>query len=208
MSGVSKLISDKLYSKVQEDLQVCKGKGDISWKLQAIKSAKEHDISSVAKIFGISRVTLNEWISSYKAEGVSGLKLKPGRGRKPIITKGEEAAITKWLEEDSSTTGKMLIERIRNELGKEIGKTTANELMHKLGFSYITPRPKHHKQNKEAQEAFKKNLRTKIEANPDKELLFFDESRFGTHSKLGHGWFRRGKRTAVAAKLGLWIACV
>jgi hypothetical protein len=33
-------------------------------------------------------------------------------------------------------------------------------------------------------------------------LFFFDESRFGTHSKLGHGWFAKGKRTGVAVKLG------
>lgn len=33
-------------------------------------------------------------------------------------------------------------------------------------------------------------------------ILFFDESRFGTHSKLGHGWFERGVRTSVNIKLG------
>ena len=38
--------------------------------------------------------------------------------------------------------------------------------------------------------------------HPNKVLLFFDESRFGTHSKLGHGWFPRGLRTQVKAKLG------
>lgn len=156
MSGVSKLISDQLYSKIQEDLKTCKGEGDISWKLQAIKSAKEHGITQVSDIFGISRVTLNEWIAAYKAEGMEGLKLKPGRGRKPIITAQEEFIIAKWLEHDSSITGKALILKIKKELGKDIKKTAANELMHRLGFSYITPRPKHHKQKKGAQELFKK----------------------------------------------------
>ena len=33
-------------------------------------------------------------------------------------------------------------------------------------------------------------------------MFFFDESRFGTHSKLGHGWFPTGERTQVAVKLG------
>ncbi len=33
-------------------------------------------------------------------------------------------------------------------------------------------------------------------------IYFFDESRFGTHSKIGHGWFKKGKRTAVKIKLG------
>lgn len=32
--------------------------------------------------------------------------------------------------------------------------------------------------------------------------MFSDEARFGTHSKLGHGWFKRGSRTPVKVKLG------
>jgi len=33
-------------------------------------------------------------------------------------------------------------------------------------------------------------------------LYFFDESRFGTHSKQGLGWFKKGTRTAIRSKLG------
>jgi len=32
--------------------------------------------------------------------------------------------------------------------------------------------------------------------------LFFDESRFGTHSKIGCGWFERNTRPTVKMKLG------
>jgi transposase len=32
--------------------------------------------------------------------------------------------------------------------------------------------------------------------------LFFDESRFGTHSKIGCGWFEKNTRPAVKMKLG------
>lgn len=32
--------------------------------------------------------------------------------------------------------------------------------------------------------------------------MFSDEARFGTHSKLGHGWFETGTRTSVKVKLG------
>lgn len=46
----------------------------------------------------------------------------------------------------------------------------------------------------------KKNLQSKI--SKDEELWFFDESRFGTHSKIGHGWFKTGIRTPVKVKLG------
>ena len=36
----------------------------------------------------------------------------------------------------------------------------------------------------------------------DEEVYFFDESRFGTHSKVGHAWYKRGIRTPVKVKLG------
>ena len=41
-----------------------------------------------------------------------------------------------------------------------------------------------------------------MDGHPDRALYFFDESRFGTHSKLGHGWFKKGKRSTVQIKLG------
>lgn len=46
-----------------------------------------------------------------------------------------------------------------------------------------------------------KKLQEKVKNN-NVRVLFFDESRFGTHSKLGHGWFERGIRTSVRIKLG------
>ncbi|WP_434732645.1 transposase [Wolbachia endosymbiont of Zygogramma bicolorata] len=50
--------------------------------------------------------------------------------------------------------------------------------------------------------SLKKNLNETIVTYPEKELFFFDESRFGTHSKIGHGWFKKGIRTQVKVKLG------
>ncbi len=55
---------------------------------------------------------------------------------------------------------------------------------------------------KNSESSLKKNLRKKIEENPSMELYFFDESRFGTHSKIGHGWFIKGSRTTIPVKLG------
>lgn len=48
----------------------------------------------------------------------------------------------------------------------------------------------------------KKNLAKIIKENPEKRVFFMDEARFGTHSKLGHGWFKTGKRSRIAVKLG------
>ena len=46
--------------------------------------------------------------------------------------------------------------------------------------------------------SLKKNLKIK----DPQFFFFFDESRFGTHSNIGHGWFKKGERTSVDVKLG------
>ena len=46
------------------------------------------------------------------------------------------------------------------------------------------------------------NLQQQIKETESRNIFFFDESRFGTHSKLGHGWFLKGLRTGVKVKLG------
>lgn len=48
----------------------------------------------------------------------------------------------------------------------------------------------------------KKNLQEVHKKNPEVPIYFFDESRFGTHSKHGLGWFKKGSRTSISTKLG------
>jgi len=48
----------------------------------------------------------------------------------------------------------------------------------------------------------KKNLQDLKIQESTREVYFFDESRFGTHSKIGHGWFPTGSRAPVRIKLG------
>lgn len=156
MSGISKAISEELYVKVVEELRISGRQGDVSRKLQAIKSAKDHGITLVAKIYGVSRLSIMNWIKNFESLGVEGLKIKEGRGRKAIINREEEEIVQKWLEQDNAITIKELKLRIYKEFGKAIGKTATHDLMKKLGFSYITPRPKHYKQVEEKQVEFKK----------------------------------------------------
>jgi transposase len=156
MSGVSKAISEELYNMAVEELRICGQRGDVSRKLQAIKSAKENDITLVSKIFGVSRVSLMNWIRDFMSLGVEGLKIKEGRGRKNIISVAEEEIIKVWLEQDNTITIRELRLKIEQDLGKKIGKTATHDLMKRLGFSYITPRPRHYKQDKAQQAEFKK----------------------------------------------------
>jgi len=50
--------------------------------------------------------------------------------------------------------------------------------------------------------SLKKTLIAIKAKNPNKPILYFDESRFGTKTKTGLGWFIKGSRTPVKVKLG------
>jgi transposase len=38
----------------------------------------------------MSNITVNSWLNRYKSEGFAGLFTKPGRGRKPILSREED----------------------------------------------------------------------------------------------------------------------
>jgi transposase len=45
----------------------------------------------VGSIVGMCHVSVNSWIKRFNDNGVDGLKIKPGRGRKPFMNKIEDA---------------------------------------------------------------------------------------------------------------------
>jgi transposase len=156
MSGVSKAISEELLDAVEKALSVSIKQGDVSRKLQAIKSAKKHGIKLVADVFDVSRVSILQWVKSFAANGVEGLKLKVGRGRNSILSDAEKAKVREWIDEDCNVTIKEIQLRIEAVFNKTLKKSAAYNLMKSLGFSYITPRPSHYKQDKTRVEEFKK----------------------------------------------------
>jgi transposase len=157
MSGISKVISESLYNKAIDALKEVARSGDVSRKLQAIKSAKEHGISVVASVFDISRVSLMSWIKAFSKSGIDGLKLQEGRGRKHILSDIEIEQVKKWYDSDSNLTIKATKLKIEELFSKKLSMgATHNLIKKKLGLSYITPRPSHYKKDESSHEEFKK----------------------------------------------------
>jgi len=73
-------------------------------------------------------------------------------------------------------------------------------LLHKLGYSYLRPRPRHRRANPAAQAEFVEQLPRQLAAiaaaHPDKQVrvYFEDEARFGQQGTLTHVWAQRGTR--------------
>lgn len=47
----------------------------------------------IARQVGSCEVSVNAWVKRYELEGIAGLQTKPGRGRKPLPAKENEAIL-------------------------------------------------------------------------------------------------------------------
>jgi transposase len=159
MARSSKLVDSELISKASSGLKLMGNYGKVSVKLKALIACGENSITDVSKVFGVSRYTLNEWIKTLKNGEVSDLEIKQGRGREAIVPELHYPTIKSWLTRNPQLTTDEVRDMIGKNLGIDIGRTATYNLIKKLGLSYITPRPSHHKKDTSTHEAFKKNFR-------------------------------------------------
>lgn len=157
MPRKSSIVNDDLVSKCIIALKNQGKSGMLSKRLQAIISVKDHNISVVSSVFGITRATLTKWIKDFDHQLIDGLLIKKGRGRKRVFNDKEEEKIKKIIEQDPNITGKSLQKIIKNKMHITVGIATTYRVMKSVGFSYITPRQNHYKQDKEKADIFKKN---------------------------------------------------
>lgn len=158
MPKTSKLLDDAVFINAKEGLKEMGKSAVISRKLQAIVSARIHGISKVAAIYNVTNKTLTFWIKSLKNGSLSDLFPKSKSVRESLISDRAVKVIEEWLNKDPNLTIKKVRLMIKEEMGIEVSKSTVHRLMKKLGFSHITARSVHYKQDKEKLKEFKKKL--------------------------------------------------
>jgi transposase len=156
MARKSNAISDSLYAQAKASLKKAGRGGEVGRRLQAIISAKTHGITAVAKIYDITRATLMSWIRNFEKESMEGLSIKAGRGRKSKMGAEIEEGVRATIKANPRITIDQLRLTVIGKHGINIGRSTIHRLMKRLSFSYITPRPRHYKSDKDLQEEFKK----------------------------------------------------
>ena len=166
---------------------------------------------AVAMAVGLSRRICQRWVARYNEEGLTGLDDRRGRESQLPISSEEQAAFRERIEagptdedEVCSLRGKDFQRILAQEFGLMRSLPAVYWLLHRLGYSYLRPRPRHRKADPEVVEAFKQSWPERIKAiateHPGKRLrvYFQDESRFGQQGTTTNVWAERGSRpTAV-----------
>jgi transposase len=122
-----------------------------------------------ARTCGMDRQTLRDWVHRFNDKGLAGLSNDNTKGGRPprltpeqkaelaaIVRKGPDMAVdgvVRWRRIDLQGV-------IRNRFQVELAERTIGTILRDLGFRHLSPRPFHPKKDEEAQEAFKKTLRS------------------------------------------------
>jgi transposase len=156
MSGKSALLSEETEKTAKLALKKYSKEKLVVKKLEAIIAACKHGIRCVAKVYGVTDTTLRSWIRRFREDRTERLKAPPSRRRKSILNADDRAIISGLIKENSQLTGAVLCQKVLEICGKKVSPATMYRELEKLGYSHMTPRPQHYKQDKARVEAFKK----------------------------------------------------
>jgi transposase len=139
--------------------------GRVSARLIALANALEGmDRASAARLAGMDRQTLRDWVRRYNAQGIAGLSNRPLPGRSPKLSEGQMASlkaivlrgpdpavdrVERWRVVD-------LCRVVAERWGVTYSETGMLRLLWSLDLSHRKTRPVHPKTSPKAQEAFKK----------------------------------------------------
>lgn len=121
----------------------------------------------IAELLRITRNTVYTWIRNFKAQGITGIKEKPGRGKKAFIPGSETAAFRSAVLELQARRsggviiGKDVLQLMKDKYGIKCSLKSAYNHLKRARLVWISARSRHPNADPEAQEEFKKNFAKK-----------------------------------------------
>jgi transposase len=101
--------------------------------------------SEIANLLGCCEVVVNNWIKRYLAEGIDGLRTKPGRGRKPILDAEKDLQPVKAAVKANRQRISLAKAELEARLGKSFSQKTLERYIKNLaaainGSENVPPR--------------------------------------------------------------------
>ena len=121
--------------------------------------------ADAGRLAGMDRQILRDWVERFNAGGPEALVNRAAPGNARRLTPEQEGDLAKIVEAGPAAEGLEHLARwrcadlkvlIQKRWGIDYHQRTIGKLLHRLGFSHITTRPKHYRQDELAMEVFKK----------------------------------------------------
>jgi len=132
-------------------------------KYRAVVSALEgQQAPAIAKAMGRSRRAVQEWVYSYRDGGIDNLLPGKGTGQPTKLPRDQEARFRARLEAGPTPAdgvctlrGKDVVRILEVEFQASYTLDGAYALLHRLGYSCLTPRPRHENNDPAVVQKFK-----------------------------------------------------
>jgi transposase len=91
-------------------------------------SHQGYTVQELMQIFDCRKNTIYDWFNRYQSDGIAGLQIKQGRGRKPKLTADDKAIVEEQVQQNRRklSLAKAAIEK---ELGKELSRSTLTRFL-------------------------------------------------------------------------------
>ena len=138
-------------------------------ELRRLASASRHANQSRRLLSLAAGQTLRDWVHRFNERGPEGLKDDLARPRPRRLTAAQEAELATIVETgpDRAVHGVVRWRRVdlqalvAERFGVEYHERTIGKLLKTLGFSHVSARPRHPRQDGEVIQAFKKTFRAR-----------------------------------------------
>ena len=118
----------------------------------------------VAQGLGINRRTIYRWLAAYHYGGEQALKARPIRGAPPKLNAKQMAALARVVEDgpvpyvDGIVRWRLcdLVGWLHAEYRITMSDSTLSRILRDMGYRKLSARPRHHAQDPQAGETFKK----------------------------------------------------
>jgi transposase len=124
--------------------------------------------TEAAETCGMDRQTLRDWVHRYNAEGLAGLGNRPLLGRRPRLSGAQMQELATIVETGPDPTTDEVVRWRRIDLcavverrfGVRLAERTMGAILHRLGFTRLSARPRHPQSDPEAQAQYEKLRRS------------------------------------------------
>ena len=185
-------------------------------RAQAVVLAKQgRTAQDIATALGCSLKAVKNWVAQYNTGGIEALHERPRSGRPPRLDPAHYPRLKQRLVEPPrpedgacALRGRDIQRILEREFGVLMSLQAVYDLLHRLGYSDLMPRPQHEDANPEVQAFFKEIVVEHIdaiaEAHPGREIrvYFEDEARFGTQGTITRVWAPKGSRPRAVRQNG------
>lgn len=119
--------------------------------------------ADAARAGGMDRQTLRDWVHRYNAEGLAGLGDRHGGGTPRLLSPEQEQEVARWVKEGPDLARDGVTRWRRADLARAIearfdvvmAERSVGDLLQRLGFRRLVPRPRHPGQDPAAQASFR-----------------------------------------------------